>query len=595
MPKTLPDSDDNVKSYAHDLRSHLSHSLKCRFAFVLHARRAKRKEFRESGLPIIPLSLALSCPALPPVIRHQRRPAFSTMPPQRTHDTYFPARSLEVNTTAPPSLTIISPTPRAFTFPVAHNLADSPYSSPSNSPFEPDLRALALSASSSSPSTSVSSHNDECRTPPPLSAFTRTLSPVSAPSSPSAPVRRKSTSSAVGAEERRPKKGDDDYVKRPENAFILFRRKCCEDRALSLSSSAPSSMKQRQADLSKTISQQWKALSPEERAKWEALAKEKKREHEALHPNYVYRPQRTSNKNRVNASASGSSSSPTQRRKQSAPSPRQIEFIVPTPRAQHGRSASAPTPPPHQAVQIPNVYIPSSENGSFSPDGSESPTSLFTRYGVGNGSGGFDYMPSFAAFDFESSLQSSDFLRAMFPPDTSPPSASTGGVLSPVSSTSGSGPSSPYTPANSSFHPSEFSCVFSGPSTASVDTSSYAQSSDLGLGLESTTTGEPAVVGGMEANDYSSYASAWAATSPWASTSTSAGLAEGDFDIGRIPEIGWDLGCAAFPIAQPTFNESEFASYEGGEPSAELDMHFGDMDMGMGGMGFDEMMAGRGF
>ncbi|KAF8190609.1 hypothetical protein K438DRAFT_1434052, partial [Mycena galopus ATCC 62051] len=83
---------------------------------------------------------------------------------------------------------------------------------------------------------------------------------------------------------------------RPEDAFILFRRRCCEERALSLSSSAPSSMasgpssKQRQADLSKTISQQWKALSPEERAKWEALAKEKKREHEALHPNYVYRP-----------------------------------------------------------------------------------------------------------------------------------------------------------------------------------------------------------------------------------------------------------------------------------------------------------------
>ncbi|KAF8206938.1 hypothetical protein K438DRAFT_1464118, partial [Mycena galopus ATCC 62051] len=53
---------------------------------------------------------------------------------------------------------------------------------------------------------------------------------------------RKSTSNGPAAEERRPKKGDDDYVKRPENAFILFRRKCCGDRALSLaSSSAPSS------------------------------------------------------------------------------------------------------------------------------------------------------------------------------------------------------------------------------------------------------------------------------------------------------------------------------------------------------------------
>ncbi|KAJ7136948.1 hypothetical protein C8R44DRAFT_530013, partial [Mycena epipterygia] len=58
----------------------------------------------------------------------------------------------------------------------------------------------------------------------------------------------------------------------------------------------PGAKKQRQADLSKTISQQWKALAPAERAKWEALAKEKKREHETLHPNYVYRPQRSSAK-----------------------------------------------------------------------------------------------------------------------------------------------------------------------------------------------------------------------------------------------------------------------------------------------------------
>ncbi|KAJ6563985.1 hypothetical protein B0H19DRAFT_1258506 [Mycena capillaripes] len=200
------------------------------------------------------------------------------MPALRTRNTH-PAR-FEVSTAAPPpSLTIVSPTPRAFTFPIDY---------------------------------------DECRTQPPLSAFTRTLSPASAPSAPSAPIRRKSTSSAAGRpEEGRPKKGDEDYVKRPENAFILFRRKYCEDRARSISSepssiaSAPSSadsaslpvnapgQKQRQANLSKTISQQWKALSPEDRAHWENLAKEKKREHENLR-NYIYRPQRTTNRNHVN-------------------------------------------------------------------------------------------------------------------------------------------------------------------------------------------------------------------------------------------------------------------------------------------------------
>ncbi|THV03647.1 hypothetical protein K435DRAFT_580310, partial [Dendrothele bispora CBS 962.96] len=49
-------------------------------------------------------------------------------------------------------------------------------------------------------------------------------------------------------------------------------------------------------DLSKTISQQWKSLSTEERQYWEHMAKEKKKEHEALYPNYVYRPQRVKDK-----------------------------------------------------------------------------------------------------------------------------------------------------------------------------------------------------------------------------------------------------------------------------------------------------------
>ncbi|KAJ7140222.1 hypothetical protein C8R43DRAFT_892859, partial [Mycena crocata] len=34
--------------------------------------------------------------------------------------------------------------------------------------------------------------------------------------------------------ERRPTKGDDDDVKRPENVFVLFCRRCCKERALSI-------------------------------------------------------------------------------------------------------------------------------------------------------------------------------------------------------------------------------------------------------------------------------------------------------------------------------------------------------------------------
>lgn len=115
--------------------------------------------------------------------------------------------------------------------------------------------------------------------------------------------------------------------------------------------------------------------------------------------------------------------------------------------------------------------------------------------------------------------------------------------------------------------------------------------------------GEPGVASGTEA-DYSSYASAWAASSPWATAPNGAGLTEGDFDIGRIPEIGWDLGCPAFPAAQPAFSTNELSgSLEGayevefGEQALggnnELDLHFGDL--GVSEMGFDEIMAGQGF
>ncbi|KAJ7444102.1 hypothetical protein B0H11DRAFT_1624633, partial [Mycena galericulata] len=97
-------------------------------------------------------------------------------------------------------------------------------------------------------------------------------------------TRRKSTSSLAAAPgERRPQKRATRTTVNPENAFILFRRKCCEDRA-SLppphphphphpphvrpllrrlarpdGKRRPTGKKQRQADLRKTISLQWKA------------------------------------------------------------------------------------------------------------------------------------------------------------------------------------------------------------------------------------------------------------------------------------------------------------------------------------------------
>lgn len=266
-----------------------------------------------------------------------------------------PVATLEVVTTTDepltPTVAIFSPTPRAFTFPQN----DIPYASPSCSPFEPELKPVSSTpppARAFSPSSSIGSETS--------SSVLST--PSTATSSQVSHRRRRSTVSEI---ERRPKKGDEDYIKRPENAFILFRRKCCEDRNAALDESSTDEpvvgpvKKQRQADLSKMISQQWKSLSGEERAYWEDLAKEKKKEHEQLYPNYVYRPQR------VKKSKKGKG-----RRDGEQETDDGISFIMPVPSpprslsrepAHSGRRAvSAPTPPAaFQTIQLPTVFMPS--------------------------------------------------------------------------------------------------------------------------------------------------------------------------------------------------------------------------------------------
>ncbi|KAJ7155104.1 hypothetical protein C8R46DRAFT_436538 [Mycena filopes] len=496
------------------------------------------------------------------------------MPALRTRTTH-PALRLSAAAQPPPSLKIIAPTPRTFTFPPSHTLSENPYASPSTSPFESDSQPLALSAPSATPSP-FSSHHDS-------DEWQRRLSPASSgvPATPSPPppasTRRKSAAARAPVV-RRPKKGDDDYVKRPENAFILFRRQCCEDLSSPAASSpspstpSPSSppaaaaspsapKKLRQADLSKTISQQWKALSAEERAYWEGLAKEKKRQHEARHPDYVYRPQR-----RRNRMASDPPDIQNPPESEPAAEQQHVEVFVPV-----ARSASAPLPPYH-SFQIPDVY------GGYGAMQYADPTSLaplIAQCGMGMGMGGsFDYMPT---FDFAASLQSSvddDFLLRPMLPGLSPPQP---GVLSPASSTSGSAPASPFTPAGTgAFHPS----VFSASASASYPPAlTLGSPGDDGLGLSGM--GERASEGDVESYDYAPYASTWAAnSSPWGTTTTpGAGLAQGDFELGHIPEIGH--GWAAFPDPAATPEVGEFGAqqpYENSKKQEELGdgLHFGD-------------------
>jgi hypothetical protein len=261
-----------------------------------------------------------------------------------------PSSALEVTTDEPltPTVAIFSPTPRAFTFP----RNEPSFASPSSSPFEPDLKSMTSTPPLQRPFSPASSLGSET-----LGSETSSLlsTPSTAPSSQTSHRRRRST---VSDTERRPKKGDEDYIKRPENAFILFRRKCCEDRQQAHEEpedpTASPVKKQRQADLSKAISQQWKSLTPEEKQYWEDLAKEKKKEHEQMYPNYVYRPQR------VKKSKKGKG------KKAEDDGEDRISFVMPIPAprdvniSQGRRACSAPTPPPaYQTIQLPTLPMPS--------------------------------------------------------------------------------------------------------------------------------------------------------------------------------------------------------------------------------------------
>ncbi|KAL0565344.1 slightly ste11-like protein, partial [Marasmius crinis-equi] len=273
----------------------------------------------------------------------------------RTHDTQAP--SLEVTTDAPRTrrLAIISSTPRDFAFPPTYHLSDSPYSAPPLSPVEPDPHFIAASSAAFSP----------LHTPTPNSA------------SPASHNRPKASTSSIASTspsdvDCRPKTGDEGYIKRPENAFILFRRKCREERDALAASNGDKKQRQANPDLSKVISQRWRTLPEGEKKFWEDLAKEKKKEHEQLYPNYVYRPPWVREKS-GNARSRKRAKNGTEglSREESNFS---ISFVIPPPRA-HSRSASAPTPPLlSQVNQLPSLsdagflqetYIPEASSPSW--------------------------------------------------------------------------------------------------------------------------------------------------------------------------------------------------------------------------------------
>ncbi|KAI9062023.1 hypothetical protein FKP32DRAFT_1677637 [Trametes sanguinea] len=310
------------------------------------------------------------------------------MPAARTRNAQ--ARSLEVSTDAPlpPTVSIISPTPRAFTFPINDTRFPT---SPSSSPFEPTLKSIPSTPPPFRPFSPTSSIGSDSSLSVPDSTFSSPTAPAS--SRASSHRRRRSTASDV--EERRPKKGEVGYIKRPENAWMLFRKQHVRDAAAvreeavarakaakaakddaamsetgqseEATSDEAKAKKTRQADLSKSLSQQWKNLPPEEKRYWEELAKQKKEEHKMMYPNYQYRPQRKTNgkskkgKDQKDADMDTDGESFTFRLPVASSPSRSLTRDYPSSGHGHGRRAiSVPTPPPaFQTIQLPTVWMPS--------------------------------------------------------------------------------------------------------------------------------------------------------------------------------------------------------------------------------------------
>lgn len=75
-----------------------------------------------------------------------------------------------------------------------------------------------------------------------------------------------------------------DHVKRPRNAFILFRSHTVAENLI------PKEVEKDHRNISRIVSHMWKSLDDTERSKWKARALEEKEEHKKLYPDYKYKP-----------------------------------------------------------------------------------------------------------------------------------------------------------------------------------------------------------------------------------------------------------------------------------------------------------------
>jgi hypothetical protein len=291
------------------------------------------------------------------------------------------------------------------------------------------------------------------------------------------------------------------------------------------------------------------------------MAKDKKKEHEQLYPNYVYRPQRARDKD------GKTKNKKTKKIEQDTGS---LSFVVPIHR-HYGRSASAPTPPPYQSIQIPKIY-------HMTPSCPTSPSLLpmISRRSAYPGHpeevmSSFDYLPnnSYAPQcfpvpgQFEANLQSSEFLRNMM--------FNTSGASSPSSA-------GPYTPVSTLISDNYIRSDDACNNNNSADAQAQAEI-DLQVEMQMQQEFAACSWGTTTNND----------RSLWGSESV---LLRDDFDLNSIPpiELVMPKYTENLTLAAPVTSGLEFGNeFLEGQQYLDDSQNLGDL------LGFDEIMAGHGF
>ncbi|KAI0958284.1 hypothetical protein AcV7_004143 [Taiwanofungus camphoratus] len=155
---------------------------------------------------------------------------------------------------------------------------------------------------------------------------------------------------------------------RPPNAWILYR----SDKLHQIPPGPPGQPKRAQAEVSKLISEMWKAESNEVRAEYERLADMKKAEHHALYPHYRFQPMKKEDKARLREEKRAAKERAKEEAKKSKT--RHIPYMMPFMPAVH-----SPYYAPHVAYGPAGPSPPLS--AASSPSDSPSPLTSDSQHG----------------------------------------------------------------------------------------------------------------------------------------------------------------------------------------------------------------------